>query len=137
MLLNKFSCSNFQLVELIVPAGSPNQKISFQDQPLLRDKAIYCVQYIQGISTSPSGNFVALASSNVYLTLATDGGNEFIQNQPLPENSPINNLSSFVNFNGSVIFAPRKIVFPKCYLTYSVSSPVGSQYSILFGVYYK
>jgi hypothetical protein len=137
MLLNKFSCSNYQLVELIVPANSPNQKISFQDQPLLRDKAIYCVQYIQGIATSPSGNLVGLASNNVYLTLATDGGNEFIQNQPLVENSPINNLSSFVNFNGSIMFAPRKVVFPKCYITYSVSSPVGVQYSILFGVYYK
>lgn len=137
MLLNKFSCSNFQLVELIVPANSPNQKISFQDQPLLRDKAIYCVQWIQGIATTPSGNQNTLASSNVYLTLATDGGNEFIQNQPFPENTPINNLGSYVNFNGSIIFAPRKIVFPKCYVTYSVSSPLGFQYSILFGVYYK
>lgn len=137
MLLNKFSCSNFQLVELIVPAGSPNQKISFQDQPLLRDKAIYCVQWIQSIATSPSGNPVQLASANVFLTLATDGGNEFIQNQPFPENSPLNNLTSYVNFNGSVIFAPRKVVFPKSYITYSVSSPLGIQYSILFGVYYK
>lgn len=137
MLLNKFSCSNFQLVELIVPAGSPNQKISFQDQPLLRDKAIYCVQWIQGIATSPSGNPVQLASANVFLTLATDNGNEFIQDQPFPENSPINNLGSYVNFNGSVIFAPRKVVFPKSYITYSVSSPLGIQYSILFGVYYK
>lgn len=137
MLLNKFSCSNFQLVELVVPAGSPNQKISFQDQPLLRDKAIYCVQWIQSISTSPAGNPVQLASANVFLTLATDGGNEFIQNQPFPENSPLNNLTSYVNFNGSVIFAPRKVVFPKSYITYSVSSPLGIQYSILFGVYYK
>jgi hypothetical protein len=137
MLLNKFSCSNFQLVELIVPAGSPNQKISFQDQPLLRDKAIYCVQWIQGIATSPSGNPVQLASANVFLTLATDNGNEFIQDQPFPENSPINNLGSYVNFNGSVIFAPRKVVFPKSYITYSVSSPLLIQYSILFGVYYK
>jgi hypothetical protein len=137
MLLNKFSCSNFQLVELIVPVNSPNQKISFQDQPLLRDKAIYCVQYIQGIATSPSGNPVQLASANVYLTLATEGGNEFIQNQPLPENSPLNNIFSFINFNGSIIFAPRKVVFPKCYITYSVSSPFPLQYSILFGVYYK
>jgi hypothetical protein len=137
MLLNKFSCSNFQLVELIVPANSPNQKISFQDQPLLRDKAIYCVQWIQSIATSPSGNPVQLASANVFLTLATDGGNEFIQNQPFPENSPLNNLTSYVNFNGSVIFAPRKVVFPKSYITYSVSSPLGIQYSILFGVYYK
>ena len=137
MLLNKFSCSNFQLVELIVPANSPNQKISFPDQPLLRDKAIYCVQWIQGIATSPSGNTVQLASANVFLTLATDGGNEFVQNQPFPENSPINNLSSYVNFNGSVIFAPRKVVFPKSFITYSVSSPLVIQYSILFGVYYK
>lgn len=137
MLLNKFSCSNFQLVELIVPAGSPNQKISFQDQPLLRDKAIYCVQWIQGIATTPSGNPNQLASANVFLTLATDGGNEFIQNQPFPENTPINNLGSYVNFNGSIIFAPRKVVFPKCYVTYSVSSPLVIQYSILFGVYYK
>jgi hypothetical protein len=137
MLLNKFSCSNFQLIELIVPVNSPNQKISFQDQPLLRDKAIYCVQWIQGIATSPSGNPVQLASANVFLTLATDNGNEFVQNQPFPENSPINNFGSYVNFNGSIAFAPRKVVFPKSFITYSVSSPLGIQYSILFGVYYK
>ena len=40
MLLNKQLTSNYQLVEITIPANSPNQKFSFPDQPLLRDKAI-------------------------------------------------------------------------------------------------
>ena len=40
MLLNKQLTSNYQLVEIQVPANSPNQKFSIPDQPLLRDKSI-------------------------------------------------------------------------------------------------
>ena len=138
MLLNKQAASNFQLVEVIVPANSPNQRINFPDQPILRDKVITKIEWISGgVLFSPIGNLVVLPTPNAFLTLATENGEEFLQNQPLYENSPVQVNNSFWNFNGTTGIANRKIVFPKSYITYAAATPVVTAYSILFGVYYN
>jgi hypothetical protein len=140
MLLNKQLTSNYQLVELVIPANSPNQKFSFTDQPLLRDKAIEKIECYNfgAVLLSPAGNAVGLPSLDVYVTFATDGGDEFIQNIAAMELNAVNSYGGGVlALNGGFTIGLRKIIFPKSYITYSASAPVGTQYSFVFGIYYK
>ena len=141
MLLNKQLTSNYQLVEIIIPANSPNQRFSFPDQPLLRDKAIEkieCYNFGGQVSESPQGNSLTLPTANVYVTFATDNGNEFIQNIPALEfNATSSYAGGYTTMNGGFNIGLRKIVFPKSYLTYSTSQSVGGAYCFLFGIYYK
>ena len=142
MLLNKQLTSNYQFVELTVPANSPNQRFNFPDQPLLRDKAIEkieCYNYGGNISESPQGYGLVLPTSNVYVTFATDNGNEFIQNISALEFNPINGYSAgaYINMNGGFSIGLRKIVFPKSYITFSIPVPIVTAYSFGFGIYYK
>jgi hypothetical protein len=140
MLLNKQATSNYQLVQLTVPSNSPNQRFNFLDQPLLRDKAIEKIEcYNFGfVFYSPNGTPVALPSTNVFVTFATDNGNEFIQNIPALEfNATSSFAGGYTTMNGGFNIGLRKIVFPKSYLTYSTSQSVGGAYCFLFGIYYK
>lgn len=142
MLLNKQLTSNYQFVEIIVPANSPNQKFNFPDQPLLRDKAIEkieCYNFGGIISESPSGYPLTLPTSNVYVTFATDNGNEFIQNISAIEFNAINQYQAggYLTTNGGFTIGLRKIVFPKSYITYSLPVAIGTAYSFGFGIYYK
>jgi hypothetical protein len=141
MLLNKQLTSNYQLVELQIPANSPNQKFSFTDQPLLRDKAIEKIECYNfgAVSNSPAGYPATLPTLNVYVTFATDGGDEFIQNIAGLEFNAINNygVAGYLNLNGGFSIGLRKIIFPKSYITFSQATPIGTPYSFLFGIYYK
>jgi hypothetical protein len=142
MLLNKQVTSNYQLVELLVPANSPNQRFNFQDQPLLRDKAIEKIEYYLGASLlahAPSGNRSGTAATpNVYVTFADQSGFEFIQNIPIMEIYGLGDTTTVFNTkNGIFDIGLRKIVFPKSYVTYSTSTPISVPYSICFGIYYK
>jgi hypothetical protein len=140
MLLNKQLTSNYQLVELLVPANSPNQRFNFPDQPLLRDKAIEKIECYNfgSVQQSPQGYAVGLPTSNVYVTFATENGNEFIQNIAAIElNGILNYLGGFTSINGGFTIGLRKIVFPKSYITFSAAFPTGTAYSFVFGIYYK
>jgi hypothetical protein len=140
MLLNKQLTSNYQLVEVTIPANSPNQKFSFPDQPLLREKAIEKIEcYNFGVVyIAPSGTPVALPSTNVFVTFATDGGDEFIQNIPALEfNGTSSYAGGYTTMNGGFNIGLRKIIFPKSYITYSTQQSVGSAYCFVFGIYYK
>ena len=68
MLLNKQATSNFQLVEILVPANSPNQRINIPDQPLLRDKAIEKIEYYDQSSMikSPLNYSIVTPTYNIY-----------------------------------------------------------------------
>lgn len=142
MLLNKQLTSNYQLVEVLVPANSPNQKFNFPDQPLLRDKAIEkieCYNFGGQISESPQGYPLVLPTANVYVTFATDNGNEFIQNICAIEFNAISQYQAggFLNTNGGFTIGLRKIVFPKSYITFSTPVAIVTPYSFAFGIYYK
>jgi hypothetical protein len=140
MLLNKQLTSNYQLVELLVPANSPNQRFNFPDQPLLRDKAIEkieCYNFSVTVALSPQGYPVALPTPNVYVTFATENGNEFIQNISGIELTGTLSYAGITSINGGFNIGLRKIVFPKSYITFSTASPVVGAYSFVFGIYYK
>jgi hypothetical protein len=142
MLLNKQATSNYQLVELKIPANSPNQRFNFQDQPLLRDKAIEKIEYYLGASLlahAPSGVISGTAASvNVYVTFADQSGFEFIQNIPIWELQGLGNTANLYNTkNGLFNIGLRKIVFPKSYVTYNAPAIIPVAYSICFGIYYK
>jgi hypothetical protein len=139
MLLNKQSTANYQLVEILVPANSPNQKINIPDQPLLRDKAIEKIEFYDesSVIVSPTNYPIATATTNVYFTFADQTGFEFIQNASVYDFLGIINPTGHQTQNLTFDIGLRKIVFPKSYFTYSASSPVGSPYSILLGIYYK
>ena len=139
MLLNKQLTSNYQLVELQIPANSPNQKFSFTDQPLLRDKAIEKIECYNfgAVLGSPAGYPVTLPTTNVYVTFATDGGDEFIQNIAAMELNGTTSSGGYATINGGFTIGLRKIIFPKSYITYNQAAPVGSVYSFVFGIYYK
>lgn len=142
MLLNKQATSNYQLVELLVPANSPNQKFVFPDQPLLRDKAIEKIEWYLNfwVDHAPSGtrNNTA-ANSNVYVTFADQSGFEFIQNMPIWELQAIGDstANNYNTKNGTFDIGLRKIVFPKSYILYNVASAIVVPYSVCFGIYYK
>ena len=140
MLLNKQATSNFQLVEILVPANSPNQRINIPDQPLLRDKAIEKIEYYDQSSMikSPLNYSIVTPTYNIYFTFADQNGFEFIQNASVYDFIGTKNTDgSKGNTNGGFNIGLRKIVFPKSYFTYSNSSPVGTAYSLLLGIYYK
>lgn len=139
MLLNKQLTSNYQLVELQIPANSPNQKFSFTDQPLLRDKAIEKIECYNfgAVFTSPAGYGVGLPTTNVYVTFATDGGDEFIQNIAAMELNGTTSAGGYATINGGFTIGLRKIIFPKSYITFNQAAPVGTAYSFVFGIYYK
>jgi hypothetical protein len=139
MLLNKQLTSNYQLVEITIPANSPNQRFSFPDQPLLRDKAIEKIETYNfgGVGISPTGTPIVLPTTNVFVTFATDGGDEFIQNIAAMELNGIINSTNLTTINGGFTIGLRKIVFPKSYIQFSQATPIGTQYAFVFGIYYK
>jgi hypothetical protein len=143
MLLNKQATTNFQLVQVLIPANSPNQKFNIPDQPLLRDKVIEKIETYNNllIGAAPNGTVCQLPTNNAYVTFADQSGFEFIQNQSYWEFNGLYgngnaNANSFT-INGTFNIGLRKIVFPKSYITFSASNATGTPYTILFGIYYK
>lgn len=141
MMLNKFAATNFQLVELKVPANTNSTRLYFQDQPNLRNKIIEKIEYYDARSVpfAPSG-----VSNNglisAFLTLADASGNDFVQDINIYEINAI--YSKFIggnpiSFNAPFTLKPRNIVFTKSYVSLSTPNPIPSAYSICFGVYYK
>lgn len=140
-MLNKFSASNFQLVELKVPANTSSSRFYFQDQPNLRNKIIEKIEYYDGISVpfAPSG-LPNTGLVSAYLTLADGNGNDFIQDINIYELNGI--YSKFTNgnpisFNAPFTIKPRNIVFTKSFISLSSVLALPNAYSICFGVYYK
>jgi hypothetical protein len=140
MLLNKQATANYQLVEILVPANSPNQKINIPDQPLLRDKAIEKIEFYDqsSMTVSPNNYPIVTPTNNIFFTFADQSGFEFIQNASVYDYIGTSNTDGTHNAkNGTFNIGLRKIVFPKSYFTYSNSSPVGTAYALLLGIYYR
>lgn len=143
MLLNKQATANFQLVQVLIPANSPNQRFNIPDQPLLRDKAIEKIEVYNNllIGAAPNGTTCLLPTNSAYLTFADQSGFEFIQNQLYWEFNGLYgngnaNANSFT-INGTFNIGLRKIVFPKSYITFNSSNPSINPYTILLGIYYR
>jgi len=137
-MLNKLAATNFQLVELKVPANTNSTRLYFQDQPNLRDKQIEKIEFYNGISYAPSGVSCTLAEQTAFVTFADSNGDEFIQNMSIHEITGIQVFNALANtFNFPFAFEPKNIVFPKSFVSYSVAAVVPTAYSLIFGVYYK
>lgn len=138
MMLNKLSATKFQLVELKVLANTNSTRLYFQDQPNLRDKTIEKIEFYDRITLSPTGLNSGVGVQSSFVTFADSNGDEFIQNINIHELNGIYGNANTVNtFNKPFTILPRKIVFPKSFVSYSVPNPVPFAYSILFGIYYR
>lgn len=141
MILNKHSVNNYQLVELLITANSANTKYFFPEQNLLRGKIIDKIEYYpdNAANPAPSGNAAGLTVQTAFLTLVDESGDEFVQGMPIAEIIGI--FTGFLNrtesANGPFTMFPRKVIWPKSYISYPVANPLPTNYSVLFGVYYK
>ena len=106
---------------------------------MLRDKAIEKIECYNfgGVGISPTGTPIVLPTTNVFLTFATDGGDEFIQNIAAMELNGVISATLNTTINGGFTIGLRKIVFPKSYIQFSQATPIGTQYAFVFGIYYK
>lgn len=140
MQLVKQSVTRFQLVELQIPANTPNNRINFVDQPNLRGRKIERIEWYDSaiVNPAPSGISTVLANASCFLTLSDENGFEFVAGIPIYELAALNQtFFSSTPFNGGLPLDPRVISFPKSYISFSSSSPVGTARSIIFGVYFK
>lgn len=140
-MLNNFAASNYQLVELKVPANTNSTRVYFQDQPNLRNKIIEKIEIYSSFAfpNAPSGVSNSLTSLEAFLTLSDSSGNDFIQDLNVWEINGIYYLTNSVpqNFNAPFCLKPKNVVFTKSYISYAISNPSINAYSICFGVYYK
>lgn len=142
MMLNNFAASNYQLVELKVPANTTSTKFYFQDQPNLRNKLIEKIEFYGSgaFEIAPSGTQNSTIAPASFVTFADSTGNDFIQDLNIYElqgilERPVN--SNPASFNGPFTFKPRSIVFTKSFVSISAPNPGVAAASICFGVYYK
>lgn len=145
----KIMCSGFknklnQLVEIVVPANSTQQKIQFTDQPYLRSKMIYGLETysVNDVPVSPQGNAVATAAmmSKAYLTLyTTDPDNatnqgQWIQDIPMWEFHTIQNTAADPFTRQPYLLDGQTIIWEKSFLILTSALGSGANVSFLFNV---
>jgi hypothetical protein len=141
MLINKNAISNTYTVEVSIPNGSTALQFFFPDIPYLRDKMItgMCASTsLYGVSTGLQNVSVSAGGANMFITLQTFSGEQFIQNIPAIELT--NNLGGsqfYINTNTAWAFAPRNVVWPKSFIYFPVagfSTNVVAQFNIFYNV---
>lgn len=126
MLINKNAISNTYTVEVAIPTGTTSLQFFFPDIPYLRDKMItgICASTSQkGVSTGLTNIAVGLTGLNMFMTLQTFSGEQFIQNIPVMELT--NNLGgseTFINTNTIWGIAPRNVVWPKSFIYFPTAT---------------
>jgi hypothetical protein len=139
MMLNKFSSNNYQLVELVIPAGTNSSRFYFADQPRLRGKKIELIEWYDPslVGPSPGGFVTTLATNNVFLTLCDQSGFEFVSDMPIYEINGLKRIAAGpTTLNGNFALEPKIINFTKSYVSFSSSAPAGQARSIVFGFYF-
>ena len=126
MLINKNAISNTYTVEVVIPNGTTSLQFFFPDIPYLRDKMITGIvasAALKGVSTGLNNIAIAADGLNMFMTLQTFSGEQFIQNLPVIELS--NNLGTteaFINTNTIWGIAPRNVVWPKSYIYFPTAT---------------
>lgn len=126
MLINKNAISNTYTVEVSIPAGTTSLQFFFPDIPYLRDKLITGIVASaaeKGVSTGLNNIAIAADGLNMFMTLQTFSGEQFIQNLPVIELS--NNLGTteaFINTNTIWGIAPRNVVWTKSFIYFPTAS---------------
>ena len=139
----------FELIELIIPAGTTGDTFAIPDIPQLRDDTTQDI-IVVGIETfaadtvplSPAGNAVATMAEleNMFVTFYIDQ-EESIFRLPLPRIQPIwQSLATGALQGGQQTLSLEclKITWNKSYLTFGESiTPEDLPISVLLGVWYK
>ena len=136
-----------QLIEQIIPAGSSLTKIQFNDQPYLRNRAIYGIEAINvnDMTLSPTNN-TPISSANFktgYLTLyLNDVGDpnsigEWIQQVPFTLLHRVQNSSNDPFVRNGYELAGQVVYWEKCYVSIPLAVGGVSPISLLFNVYFK
>lgn len=133
-----------QLVEIVVPANSTQQKIQFTDQPYLRSKMIYGLETYSAndVPTSPQGNPVASSAvmSNAFLTLyTTDPDNatnqgQWIQDVPMWEFHTLQNTENDPFIRQPYLMSGQTIIWEKSFIILTAPIGLSTNVSFLFNV---
>ena len=140
-----------QLVEIVnagVAGGNTATRIQFQDQPYLRNKAIFGIEIVTGSdmsgNTSPTGRVIYdLQTASAYLTLyLNDVKNpnnvgEWIQNVPLPLLHRVQNQTPDPFVRKAYELAGQVIYWEKCFITLPLPLNNTVDNSFLFNVYFQ
>lgn len=125
MLINKNAISNTYTVEVNIPNGSTALQFFFPDIPYLRDKMItglVASTSLYGVSTGLLNLCPAAGGENMFITLQTFSGEQFIQNIPVTElQNNLGGSANILNTNGIWAFAPRNVVWPKSFIYFPIS----------------
>lgn len=139
MLINKNAISNTYTVEVSIPNGSTSLQFFFPDIPYLRDKMITgfsASSALYGVSTGLQNISVTSGGLNMFVTLQTFSGEQFVQNMPVIELHTIFGGSQFyINTNSITGMAPRNIVWPKSFI-YFPSSGFSTNVVAQFNIFY-
>jgi hypothetical protein len=140
----------YELVELVIPAGSSGTRFPYPDIPQLRDDTTQDI-IICGLETfsvdamplSPNGNAVAtmLQLQNSFLTLYIDG-EESIRQLFLPRLNPMwQTLNTGTTFHALERIRTKyiQVDWNKSYIQAATpyGAPLATQFSIMLGVWYK
>lgn len=131
-----------QLIEVIIPAGSTNQKFQLPDVPDLRNVHLLGIETYSNSEVPKSilsDNTVASASliSSIFLTLQLYNGKNFMWQKPL---WCFHNLAAATIWTWFPnVFTGQRLNFPKCYLEIQDTSliPPAEDTSVLLDIYYS
>jgi hypothetical protein len=140
----------YELVELIIPAGSTQTRFPYPDIPQLRDDTtqdiIICgleTFSVDALPLSANGNAVASFAQlqNSFLTLYIDG-EESVRQVPFIRLNPMRQaLATGTTFNviDKVATEYLKVDWNKTYVQAATpyGSPLATQFSLMLGVWYK
>lgn len=139
----------FELIELIIPAGTTGNTFAIEDIPQLRDDTTQDI-IIVGLETysidtvplSPAGNVVASMAQleNMFLTLYIEQ-EESVYRLPMPRIQPIweaNTAGALQGGQQTLSLECLRVAWNKSYLTFGAAiSPEALPISVLLGVWYK
>ena len=141
MLINKNAISNTYTVEVTIPNGSTALQFFFPDIPYLRDKMITGIvasTSLYGVSTGLLNLCPAAGGENMFITLATSNGDQFVQNIPVTElQNNLGGSANIVNTNGIWGIAPRNIVWTKSFIFFPIggfTTNTVAQFNIFYNV---
>ena len=141
MLINKNAVSNTYTVEVRIPTGTTSLQFFFPDVPYLRDKLItglVASTSLYGVSTGLINLCPAAGGENMFITLATSNGDQFVQNIPVTElQNNLGGSANIVNTNGIWGIAPRNIVWTKSFIFFPIggfTTNTVAQFNIFYNV---
>lgn len=143
MLASNFKLRKFELVTIVVPAGSGDREFYFPDQPNLRNARILTIATYNGYIIPLDPNNIATMTVDdlrqSYLILNINDKEDvkipmvILSNLANPQATSVN-VSNTVN--GYLPFAGQVVTWSKSYVKFPNGHNAG-QFSIMLGVFYE